>query len=273
MSAPNRFGLRGARLLREKWWEPASASTPDGLGSRSIYAIGRNYEKHAKELGNAVPKEPFWFLKPIASVVGPGEKHIVFPGRSESHHEVEIGIVIGKMGKNIAVDKAAQHIGGLFLGLDMTDRDGQAVVKKEGKPWTQCKGWDTSLPVSNLARVDDLVFEGSDSAADLQIMKLLSNLEFWLKVNGVEKQRGNTNDMVSNIAEQLAAISRIHRLDPGDIVLTGTPEGVGACKPGDVITAGIEGCDGVFDIEVEVASDGELQQLTKRPKMTTVGSV
>merc|ERR1712226_311405 len=98
-----------------------------------------------------------------------------------------------------------------------------------------------------MMNVEDLCME------ETSVLDLLSNMEFWLRVNDKERQRGNTRDMVFSVGEQLAAISRIHRLDPGDIVLTGTPPGVGSCVSGDVITAGIEGCDGLFDMRVEVS--------------------
>lgn len=195
--------------------------------TRTIYAIGRNYVAHAHELGNAVPTAPFWFLKPAGAIIPSGCPHQCFPGRSESHHEVELGVIIGVPASRVSAENALEHVAGYCLALDMTDREGQNAAKKEGKPWTQCKGWDTSCPVSEMvpaARVPDP-----------------SKLNLWLKVKGEEKPRqdGPTSNMIFGVPEIIAALSQVHTLQVGDLILTGTPEGVGAVRDGDVIEAGI----------------------------------
>lgn len=197
------------------WWQ----------NTRTIYAIGRNYVAHAHELGNAVPSAPFWFLKPASAIIPSGSQHQCFPGRSESHHELELGVIIGVPASRISPEQALEHVAGYCLALDMTDREGQNAAKKEGKPWTACKGWDTSCPVSDIvpaSRVPDP-----------------SKLNLWLKVNGEEKQAAPTSNMIFGVPELIAALSNVHTLQVGDLILTGTPEGVGAVRPGDVIEAGI----------------------------------
>ena len=136
-------------------------------------------------------------------------------------------MVIGKRAKNIKKEQWESYVSGYCLALDMTDRDGQNKAKDSGKPWTQAKGWDTSCPVSE--------FIPKEKVSDPM------NLELWLTVNGTERQRGSTKNMVFGIAELLETVTKIHTLEEGDILITGTPEGVGACKPGDVIKAGITG--------------------------------
>lgn len=199
------------------WWQ----------NSKTIYAIGRNYVAHAKELGNAVPTAPFWFIKPVSSIIPSGSQHRCFPGRSESHHEVELGVVIGCPASRVSAENALEHVAGYCLALDMTDREGQNIAKKEGKPWTQAKGWDTSCPVSDIIPASHVPDP--------------SKLCLWLKVKGEEKNRqeGPTSNMIYGVPELIAALSQVHTLQVGDIILTGTPEGVGAVKPGDIIEAGM----------------------------------
>ena len=145
---------------------------------------------------------------------------------SELHYEVELGVVIGKEGKNIPESSAISHIGGYTLALDMTARNIQSQAKKKGHPWSVAKGYDTFCPVSS--------FIGKESIA-------LDNTRLWLKVDGELKQDGNTKDMVFSVPYLISYISQIFSLEVGDVILTGTPEGVGPVKPGQVITAGIEG--------------------------------
>jgi acylpyruvate hydrolase len=199
------------------WWQ----------NTRTIYCIGRNYVAHAHELGNAVPTAPFWFLKPASAIIPSGSEHHCFPGRQETHHELELGVVIGVPASRVTPENALEHVAGYCLALDMTDREGQDIAKKAGKPWTQAKGWDTSCPVSDMVpacRVPDP-----------------SKLNMWLKVNGEEnpRQAGPTSNMIFGVPELIAEISKVHTLQVGDLILTGTPEGVGPVKPGDVIEAGI----------------------------------
>lgn len=148
------------------------------------------------------------------------------PKCSELHYEVELGVVIGKEGKNIPESSAMSHVGGYTLALDMTARDIQSEAKKKGYPWSVAKGYDTFCPVSSFISKELIA---------------LDNTRLWLKVDGQLKQDGNTKDMVFSVPYLISYISQIFSLEVGDVILTGTPEGVGPVKPGQVITAGIEG--------------------------------
>eukprot|EP00971_Amphidinium_carterae_P179207 3554785-Amphidinium_carterae.1 len=160
-----------------------------------------------------------------SSLISSGASHHCFPGTTESHHELELGVIIGTPATRVAPEKALEHVAGYCLALDMTDRAGQDLAKKEGKPWTQAKGWDTSCPVSDMVpavRVPDP-----------------SQLSMWLKVNGEQRQACLTSNMILGVPELISAVSQVHTLQVGDLILTGTPEGVAPARPGDVITAGI----------------------------------
>lgn len=148
------------------------------------------------------------------------------PKCSELHYEVELGVVIGKEGKNIPESSALSYIGGYTLALDMTARNIQSEAKKKGHPWSVAKGYDTFCPVSRFIEKDKIN---------------LDSTKLWLKVDGELKQDGSTSDMVFSVPHLISHISHIFSLEVGDVILTGTPEGVGPVKPGQVITAGIEG--------------------------------
>ena len=139
---------------------------------------------------------------------------------------MELGIVIGKDGKNIPEESALSYIGGYTLALDMTARNIQGEAKKKGHPWSVAKGYDTFCPVSNLIETDKIVLEDT---------------KLWLKVDGEVKQDGNTKDMIFTVPYLISYISKIFSLEAGDVIITGTPEGVGPVKPGQTITAGIQG--------------------------------
>lgn len=191
---------------------------------RSIIAIGRNFAEHAKELNNAVPTEPFYFLKPTSSYLPNGGK-VEIPRGTIVHHEVELGIVIGEGGRDISEAQADKHVAGYTLAIDMTARNIQDKVKKQGLPWSSAKGFDTFTPVSS--------FIPKSSIKDT------SNVNLWLKVNGEFKQNGNTKDMIFDVPRLIKHVSSIMTLQPGDVILTGTPSGVGPIKAGDKITAGV----------------------------------
>lgn len=148
---------------------------------RKIVAIGRNFADHAKELGNAVPKSPFFFLKPTSSFIGAGES-IEIPMGCEVHHEVELGVVIGKDGRDIAAKDAHKYIAGYTLALDMTARNLQEAAKKSGLPWSAAKGYDTFTPVGE--------FIPKEKIPDTD------NVDLSLKIDGITKQEGNTRDMI-----------------------------------------------------------------------------
>ncbi|XP_045189769.2 acylpyruvase FAHD1, mitochondrial-like [Mercenaria mercenaria] len=192
---------------------------------RKIVAVGRNYRAHAAELGNPVPQKPILFLKPTSSYITEGENIKIPVGCSSLHHEVELGIVIGKPGSAIPEQDAKSYIGGYILALDMTARDFQDEAKKKGQPWSLAKGFDTSCPVSG--------FIDKDKISNPESVRL------WLKVNDATKQDGTTSDMIFSIPYLISYISRYFKLEEGDVILTGTPEGVGPVASGDVIEAGL----------------------------------
>jgi len=194
---------------------------------RKIVGIGRNFADHAKELGNAVPTKPMMFLKPTTSYIVEGQKIRIPEECDELHHEVELGVVIGKEGSGIPSESVFSegYIAGYCLALDMTARDFQEAAKKKGHPWSIAKGFDTSCPVSDMLP--------TSSIPDPH------DVELWLKVNSSDRQRGSTRDMIFDIPTLVAAVSKYFTLQRGDVILTGTPSGVGPVKAGDLITAGI----------------------------------
>jgi acylpyruvate hydrolase len=186
-----------------------------------IFCIGRNYVEHARELSNVVPTKPVVFIKPATCLVKPGEK-IHFPKHGkELHHEVEIVVKVGKEGRVRNEKEALSFISAITIGLDLTLRDVQEELKKKGLPWEIAKAFDQSAPLGD--------FISYDRTLDLQ------NISFGCKVNGIERQRGNSGKMIFSIERLLAELSRIWLLYPGDLIYTGTPSGVGALKIGDTV--------------------------------------
>jgi 2-keto-4-pentenoate hydratase/2-oxohepta-3-ene-1,7-dioic acid hydratase in catechol pathway len=186
-----------------------------------IACIGRNYREHAKEMGNEVPTEPLFFLKPSSSIIADGEP-IILPEQSERvEFEGEIGIVIGSPIKRASESEAARAIGGIVALNDVTARD----LQKKDSQWTRAKGFDTFCPIGTL----------SNGSHDL------SNLTVVTRVNGVEKQRASSDEMVFSIGKLLSYVSHVMTLEPGDIVATGTPSGVGPLTAGDVVEIEVVG--------------------------------
>ncbi|KAF8926949.1 hypothetical protein EDD21DRAFT_367004 [Dissophora ornata] len=188
---------------------------------RKIVAIGRNYSEHAKELGNAVPTAPFFFLKPTSSYITDGQS-IEVPAGAEVHHELELAVIIGKDGRNISAKDADSYIAGYALALDMTARNFQEQAKKKGMPWSAAKGYDTFTPIGD--------FIPREQISDY------NNVDLLLQIDGVTKQQGNTRDMIFGIPTLIENVSSIMRLEEGDVILTGTPKGVGPVLPGETIT-------------------------------------
>ena len=200
-----------------------------------IVCIGRNYVEHARELGNDVPKEPLFFLKPPSSLVETG-KPIRLPKQSKQvEHEGEIGLVIGKTLKNASPKEAQAGIESVVAANDVTARD----LQKIDSQWTRAKGFDTFCPLGPPAK----------PPADL------SKLSVVTRVNGVERQRGTASEMAFPIAELLSYVSQHMTLEPGDVVLTGTPHGIGILKPGDVVEVEIPGFSSVKN-PVQSESEG-----------------
>jgi 2-keto-4-pentenoate hydratase/2-oxohepta-3-ene-1,7-dioic acid hydratase in catechol pathway len=189
-----------------------------------IVCIGRNYVEHAKELGNEVPKEPLLFLKPPSSVVFDGEP-ILLPDMSRRvEHEGEIGVIIGTQLRRGDEAAARAAIAGLTCVNDVTARD----LQKSDGQWTRAKGFDTFCPMGPALRPVDAAFN-------------FSALEVVCRVNGVERQRGRAADMVFGIPALLAFISQVMTLEPGDLVATGTPAGIGPLLDGDTVEVEIPG--------------------------------
>ncbi|XP_077992519.1 oxaloacetate tautomerase FAHD1, mitochondrial-like [Glandiceps talaboti] len=205
---------------------------------RKIVCVGRNYSEHAAELGNKLPTEPVIFIKPTSSYITEGSAIKFPPGCSNLHHEVELGVIIGKEGVNISEASAMQHIGGYTLALDMTARDIQDNLKKKSLPWTLAKGFDTSCPVGPFIPLEKI--------PDPQ------NVGIWLKVNEAMRQNGHTKDMIFKVPFLISFISQYMRLDVGDVILTGTPAGVGPVTAGDVITCGLSD---IVTMSFKVSSD------------------
>lgn len=190
-----------------------------------LVCIGRNYAKHAAEMNSPVPAEPMVFLKPSTALVSTGGE-VVLPAASQDvHHEVELVAVIGRAGRDIGVDDALTHVAAYAVGLDMTARDLQSAAKAKGHPWSVAKGFDTFAPLGPLA----------PAVHDPQALTVR------LTVNGEERQVGHTRDMIFSVAHLIAYCSRIFTLLPGDLLYTGTPEGVGPVAAGDVLVATISG--------------------------------
>lgn len=189
----------------------------------TIFCIGKNYALHAREMKSDVPGEPVVFLKPVTSLVKNG-KEVILPKQSQDvHHEVEVVVLLGKGGKDISENKAMNHIAGIGLGLDITARDLQQKAKEKGWPWSVSKGFDTFAPVSDFL--------------SLTQFKNLNDLEFELLVNEQSKQKGKVSDMVFSIPKLISYLSTIFTLQEGDLIFTGTPEGVGPIRYNDKLKA------------------------------------
>ncbi|MBP7328861.1 MAG: fumarylacetoacetate hydrolase family protein [Alicycliphilus sp.] len=205
-----------------------------------IYCVGRNYAEHAREMGFTGREPPFFFMKPADAVlpVAQGETgHLPYPTLTQDlHHEIELVVAIGQGGSNIAAQDALQHVWGYAVGLDMTRRDLQAEAKKQGRPWCIAKGFDASAPIGPITP--------AAQAGNVQ------QAAIWLQVNGADRQRSNVSQLIWNIAETIEHLSQAWELRPGDLIFTGTPEGVNAVARGDVLEGGI---DGLCPLRVAVA--------------------
>ncbi|TAQ89675.1 hypothetical protein B7494_g1980 [Chlorociboria aeruginascens] len=205
------------------------ASVTELKKASKVVCIGRNYADHVTELNNTRPNQPFFFLKPASSILPPGAGPVIRPRGVELHYEVELAMVIGKRVKDLeASDEkgALDAIESYALSIDMTARNAQNEAKKKGLPWSIAKGFDTFLPVSNII--------SKTAIPDPH------NAELYLTVNNEHRQADSTELMLFRIPRILSDISKVMTLEKGDIVLTGTPKGVGPVVPGDVMRAGIK---------------------------------
>ncbi len=219
---------------------PAVVSVPV-VGSASrfavhrIYCVGRNYEDHAKEMGHTGREAPFFFMKPADAVLvaEPGTTaNLPYPTLTANlHHEIELVVAIGVGGSNIKASDALKHIFGYAVGLDMTRRDLQNDMKKQGRPWCIGKGFEHSAPIGAITPAAQV--PGVNAA------------EIYLQVNGSDRQRSTVSKLIWNVAETIEQLSAAWTLQPGDLIYTGTPEGVGAVVRGDTLTGGIAGLQGI----------------------------
>lgn len=201
-----------------------------------ILCIGRNYAEHIRELGNETPDAPVIFIKPASSVIGEGEAIVIPPYSADCHHEAELALLIGKKGKNIPLEESLDHVAGYGVAIDLTLRDVQGELKKKGLPWEIAKGFDTACPLSAFADAADV-----PQPNDLRIR---------LTVNGEIRQDGSTSMMIHRIPDIISHMSSIFTLEPGDVILTGTPAGVSRIVSGDQLVAEIPG---VAALRVRVA--------------------
>lgn len=214
----------------------AIAGSEKRFAVRRIHCVGQNYAAHAREMGsNPDREEPFFFSKPADAVCDKGSKVPYPPLTSNFHHEIELVVAIGKEGSEIKPSDAHEHIFGYGVGIDLTRRDLQAEAKKKGHPWDWGKGCDMGAPCAALVK--------ADQCPDL------SNASIWLKVNGEIRQSSNLSDLIWPIADIVAFCSTSSALKPGDLIYTGTPEGVSAVERGDKIIGGI---DGLGEIEITI---------------------
>ena len=214
---------------------PRQATVPVAGGGefpvRRIYCVGRNYAEHAQEMGFTGREPPFFFMKPADAVLPVADGatgQMAYPPLTRNlHHEIELVVAIGTGGRDIAVEDAAKHIWGYAIGLDMTRRDLQNDMKKQGRPWSIGKGFDQSAPIGPIHPITKTgeLTKGAITVA----------------VNGQPRQKGDLTELIWSVNETIATLSQAWTLQPGDLVFTGTPAGVAAVVPGDVMEGAIEG--------------------------------
>ncbi|MBK9020794.1 MAG: fumarylacetoacetate hydrolase family protein [Sulfuritalea sp.] len=204
----------------------------DSFPVRRIYCVGRNYAAHAREMGSDPDREPpFFFCKPADAVVpvAPGNTtETAYPSQTANyHHEVELVVAIGRGGRDIGIESANGHVYGYAVGFDMTRRDLQFALRDKGRPWELGKAFDQSAPISPIVPAARI---GHPAAGRI-----------WLTVNGVLKQEGDLADLIWSVPETIAHLSKYFELCPGDLIFTGTPEGVGPVVRGDLVAGAVEG--------------------------------
>jgi 2-keto-4-pentenoate hydratase/2-oxohepta-3-ene-1,7-dioic acid hydratase in catechol pathway len=192
-----------------------------------VVCVGRNYLDHIQELNNEVPEQPLLFIKPNTALCDVQQPIAIPKGKGSCHNELEIAILIGKQLTDCDEDTAKRGIHGVGLGLDLTLREVQDALKAKGQPWERAKGFDASCPISPFVPIDKVAIE--------------RNIEFSLSVNNKVRQQGNSANMMHNISSLIVDISKNFTLLPGDIVLTGTPKGVGRLQDGDELSLVLKG--------------------------------
>jgi fumarylpyruvate hydrolase len=207
------------------------AGTTEQFPVHRIYCVGRNYAEHAKEMGGTGREAPFFFMKPADAVMPVAHGDVgempYPPMTNDLHHEIELVVAIGKGGKNINAADAMQHVWGYAVGLDMTRRDLQGEAKKLGRPWSTGKGFDHAAPIAPIHKIQET---GPIAAATVH-----------LDVNGAKRQSSTIDKMIWNVSETIEHLSKYFELQPGDLIYTGTPEGVAAVQKGDLLEGRIDG--------------------------------
>ena len=219
------------------------ADSADSFPVRRVYCVGRNYAAHAREMGADPERDPpFFFCKPADAVVAVAQgnmANVAYPSETANYqHEVELVVAIGKRGGNIAVGSANAHVWGYAGGFDMTRRDLQFALRDKGRPWELGKAFDQSAPITPIVPASR---SGHPTAGRI-----------WLSVNGKLKQEGDIGDLIWSVPETIAHLSRYFELFPGDLIFTGTPEGVGPVVKGDIVDGGVEGVAGLGKLSIRI---------------------
>jgi fumarylpyruvate hydrolase len=221
-------------------WSPPAlpiAGSSDAFPVRRIFCVGRNYAEHQKEMGGDGREQPFFFIKSAHTLVPLGGEIHYPPKSANYHYETEMVVAIGVGGRRIEARNANEHVFGYAVGLDMTRRDLQQWGKDHGRPWDFGKDFDEAAPCGALMPASRI---GHPSKGAI-----------WLTVNGKQRQRADLADMIWSVPEQIAYLSEYYTLEPGDLIYSGTPAGVGPVKPGDELHAGI---DDVGELKVRIAA-------------------
>lgn len=208
----------------------------DRFPVRRVFCVGRNYAAHAREMGRDPDREPpFYFMKPTDALTDNGVDVPYPPQTSNLHYEAELVVAIGKECVNVGIDDALDYVYGYGVGNDLTRRDLQLEARDKGRPWDTGKGFDHSAPCAEIHTVDQVGH--------------IENARIWLSVNGEMKQDSNVNKLIWSVPEVIANLSSLYHLYPGDLIYTGTPEGVGPVVAGDVINVGV---DGLTELETKI---------------------
>jgi fumarylpyruvate hydrolase len=211
---------------------------------RRIFCVGRNYADHVREMGGDPRSEPpIFFTKPADALVQGGSSVPYPPGTQDLHHEVELVVALHRGGTRIDAASALTHVFGYAVGNDLTRRDLQSQARARGQPWDMAKAFDASAQISAIHPVGTFGHPSGNA--------------IWLQVNGIRRQHSSLDQMIWSVPEIISGLSQLVELQPGDLIYTGTPDGVGPLVPGDVVTAGIEGLD---ELEFHITGPGSRER-------------